>query len=75
MNDALEVVEAVADSELEGAFAWLLRVLGLVAIAAGLGIWLLTDAGLLVFPAVLLLVGVALLVAPNVLLFLTELGV
>lgn len=75
MDDALEVVEVVADSELEGAFVWLLRLLGLLAIVAGLGVWLFTDAGLLVFPALLMLVGIALLVAPNILLFLAELGV
>ena len=74
MDEALEVVEVVADSELEGAFVWLLRVLGLLAVLAGLGLWLFTEAGLLVLPAALIALGVVLLVAPNVLLFLAELG-
>jgi hypothetical protein len=73
MDDALEVVEVVADSELEGAFVWLLRILGIVAVLAGLGLWLLTDMGVLVLPALLIVVGLGLLVAPQVLLFLAEL--
>ncbi|MFC7227658.1 hypothetical protein N0B31_09615 [Salinirubellus salinus] len=73
MEEALEAAELVADSELEGAFTWLLRLLGVLFLLAGLGMWLLTDAGLLVLPALLLLVGVVLLVAPSVLLFLAEL--
>lgn len=73
MDEALEVVEVVADSELEGAFVWLLRILGVVAVLAGLGLWLLTDMGLLVLPALLIVVGVVLLVAPQILLFLAEL--
>lgn len=39
----------------------------------GLGLWLLTDAGLLVLPALLMLVGVVLIAAPSVLLLLAEL--
>lgn len=73
MDEALEVVEVVADSELEGAFVWLLRILGVVAVLAGLGLWLLTDMGLLVLPALLIVVGLVLLVAPQILLFLAEL--
>lgn len=73
MDEALEVVEVVADSELEGAFVWLLRILGVLAVLAGLGLWLLTDMGLLVLPALLIVVGVVLLVAPQILLFLAEL--
>lgn len=73
MDEALEVVEVVADSELEGAFVWLLRILGILAVLAGLGLWLLTDMGLLVLPALLIVVGVVLLVAPQILLFLAEL--
>jgi hypothetical protein len=74
MDDALEVVELVADSELEGAFVWLLRLLGLLAVLAGLGLWLFTESGLLVLPALLVVVGLVLLVAPNVLLMLAELS-
>ena len=73
MDEALEVAEVVADSELEGAVVWLFRVLGLLFVLAGLGLWLLTEATLLWLPAVLVLVGVVLLVAPQVLLFLVEL--
>jgi hypothetical protein len=73
MDEALEVVEVVADSELEGAFVWLLRILGIVAVLTGLGLWLLTDMGLLVLPALLIVVGLVLLVAPQILLFLAEL--
>lgn len=73
MDEVLEAAEVVADSELEGAVVWLFRVVGVLAILAGLGLWLLTDAGLFVLPALLLVVGVVLLVAPSVLLALVEL--
>jgi hypothetical protein len=73
MDEALEVAEVVADSELEGAVVWLLRLLGIVAILAGLGLWLLTEAGLLWLPAILVAVGLVLVVAPSVLLLLAEL--
>ncbi|MWG36173.1 hypothetical protein [Halomarina oriensis] len=74
MEEALEVVDVLADSGLEGVFTWLLRLLGVVAVLAGLGLWLFTDAGILVLPALLLVVGVILLVAPSVLLALAELA-
>jgi hypothetical protein len=73
MDEVLDVAEVVADSGLEGAIVWLFRILGLLLVLAGLGLWLLTEATLLWLPAVLLLVGVVLLVAPQVLLFLVEL--
>jgi hypothetical protein len=73
MDEVLEAVEVVADSELEGAFVWLLRLLGLLAVLAGLGLWLFTEAGLLVLPGLLVVVGLVLLVAPNLLLTLAEL--
>lgn len=73
MDEVLDAVEVVADSELEGAFVWLLRLLGLLAVVGGLGLWLFTDAGLLVLPALFVVVGLVLLVAPNVLLALAEL--
>lgn len=73
MEEALEAAEVVADSELEGVFTWLLRLLGVLFVLGGLGMWLLTDAGLLVLPALLILVGIVLLAAPSVLLFLAEL--
>jgi len=74
MDDALEVVDVLADSGLEGAITWLLRLVGLVAVLAGLGLWLLTDMGLLLVPAALMLLGLVLLVAPSVLLDLAELA-
>lgn len=73
MDEALEAVELVADSELEGAFTWLLRIIGLLALLAGIGLWLFTEMGLLVLPAVLMVVGLVLLVAPSILLALAEL--
>ncbi|WP_152041385.1 hypothetical protein [Salinigranum salinum] len=73
MDEALEAAELVADSELEGVVVWLLRVAGLVCVLAGLGLWLFTEAGLLVLPALLVVVGVVLVVAPSVLLALAEL--
>lgn len=73
MDEALEVAEVIADSELEGAVVWLLRLLGIVAILAGLWLWLLTDAGVLWLPAILLGVGGVLVVAPSILLLLAEL--
>ncbi|MFB1062961.1 hypothetical protein ACEWFR_03420 [Natrinema sp. H-ect4] len=41
MDDVLDFVDIVADSELEGAFVWLLRLVGLLAVLSGLGLWLL----------------------------------
>jgi len=73
MDDVLEVVDLVADSELEGVFVWLLRLVGVVAVVAGLGLWLLTDMGILVLPLALIVGGIALLVVPSVLLSIAEL--
>jgi hypothetical protein len=74
MDEALEAAELVADSELEGLVVWLLRVVGVVCVLAGLGLWILTESGLLLLPALLLVVGVALVVVPSVLLALAELA-
>jgi hypothetical protein len=74
MDDALEVVDVLADSGLEGAITWLFRLVGLVAVLAGLGLWLLTEMGLLFVPAALIAIGLVLLVAPSVLLVLAELA-
>lgn len=73
MDEALDAVELLTEFGLEGTVAWLLRLVGLVALVAGVGLWLFTEMGLLFVPAALLVVGVVLLVAPSVLLFLTEL--
>ena len=72
MDEALEVVDVVADSGFEGIVTWALRLLGLVVLLAGLGLWLFTDAGLLVLPALLILGGLVLLAVPSVLLVLAE---
>jgi hypothetical protein len=74
MDEALEVVDVAADLGLEGAFTWLLRVLGLLCVLAGLGLWLFTEMGLLFVPAVLVVAGLVLLAAPSVLLALAELA-
>lgn len=72
MDEALELVETVADSEFEGVITWVLRLIGLLAILAGIGLWLVTDMGLLVVPLALMVGGVVLLVIPSILLTLTE---
>ncbi|MFB6302049.1 MAG: hypothetical protein ABEH78_04230 [Haloferacaceae archaeon] len=74
MDEALEAVDLLADSGLEGIVTWGLRILGLLALAAGVWLWLFTDAGLLVLPALLLLAGLVLLVAPSIVLALSELA-
>jgi len=74
MDEVLELVDVLADFGLDGAFAWLLRLIGMLAILAGLGLWLFTDMGLLVVPAALIVVGVVLLVIPQILLAFVELA-
>jgi len=71
MDDALEVVDVAADLGLEGAVTWLLRVVGLLLVLAGIGVFLLTEITWLV-PGAMVVVGLVLLVAPTVLLFLAE---
>jgi hypothetical protein len=72
MDEVLEVVDVVADSGFEGIVSWLLRLVGLVLLLAGLGMWLFTEMGLLVLPALLILAGLVLLVAPSILLLAAE---
>ena len=74
MDEVLELVDVLADFGLDGAFAWLLRLIGMLAILAGLGLWLFTDMGLLVVPAALIVVGVVFLVIPQILLAFVELA-
>jgi hypothetical protein len=74
MDEVLELVDVLADLGLEGAFTWLLRLIGIVAILAGLGLWLLTESGLLVLPAVLIVVGLLLIGIPELLLAIVELA-
>jgi hypothetical protein len=73
MDEVLEIAELAVDTGLEGIIAWILRLLGIVALAAGLFLWLATDASLLLLPAALMVVGVILLVVPSILLFVLEL--
>ncbi|WP_336337072.1 hypothetical protein [Haloarcula brevis] len=74
MDELLDVVDLVADSGFEGIVTWLVRLVGLVALLAGLVLWLFTEMGLLVVPAVLIFVGLVLLVAPSILLLAAELS-
>jgi hypothetical protein len=71
MDEVLEVVDVVADSGFEGIVTWILRLVGLVAILSGLGLWLFAEMGLLV-PALLIIGGLVLLVAPTGLLLAAE---
>lgn len=71
MDEVLEVVDLATDLELEGAVAWLLRLVGLLLVVAGVGLFLLTDVTLLV-SVIVVAAGLVLLVAPSVVLFLAE---
>ncbi|MFD1586988.1 hypothetical protein ACFR9U_08330 [Halorientalis brevis] len=73
MDEALEVLEVAEQFGLDGVVSWVLRAVGFLLVLAGLGLWLFTDAGLLVVPAALLVVGVLLLVATEALFVLVEL--
>ena len=73
MDEALDAAEVIADSEFEGVFVWLLRVVGVLFVLAGLGLWLTGTMELFVVPAGLILLGLVLVIAPNVLLLLAEL--
>lgn len=67
MDEVLEAAELAQEAGFENAFAWLLRIAGLLAILAGLGLWLLASWSLLWIPAVLVVAGVLLLVVPQIL--------
>ena len=73
MDEVLEVVDVAADFGFGGVIVALLTVLGIVAAIAGVGLWLLTDMGLLVLPALLIVGGGVLTVAPGVVLVVAEL--
>lgn len=74
MDEVLDVAELVVDAGLEGAIAWILRIVGALLLAVGLGLWLLTDMGLLIVPAILIVLGLVLLVIPSLLLGVFELA-
>jgi energy-converting hydrogenase Eha subunit C len=71
MDEVLEVVDVAADLGLENAIAWLLRIVGILLILAGIGIVLFTDITVIVAVA-LVAVGLVLLVAPSILLLVAE---
>ena len=71
MDEALEVVDLAADLGLEGVVSWLLRVVGLLLVLGGVGVFLLTEITWLV-PVAMLVVGLVLVAAPSILLFLAE---
>ena len=71
MDELLEVVELFGDFGLDGAIAWLFRLLGVLAILGGLGLWLLTDITI-VIPVVLVVAGFVLLIIPELLLGVVE---
>lgn len=73
MDELLDVLDLVADSELEGIVTWLFRLLGVLAVLVGIGVLLFTDITLLV-PAALILVGLVLIAIPSLLLELAELA-
>jgi len=73
MDEALEAVEIAEQLGLDGVLSWVLRAVGLLLVLAGLGLWLLTESGLLVLPAALIAVGVVMLVATELLFSLAEL--
>ncbi|GAB3690594.1 hypothetical protein GCM10028857_27130 [Salinarchaeum chitinilyticum] len=73
MDEILEVADVLADSGLEEAFAWLLRIVGIIAILAGIGVWLFVDVTILV-PIGLIVLGIVLLAVPQILLALLELA-
>jgi len=72
MDEALEVVDVAADLGLEGALTWLLRVVGVLLVLAGIGVFFLAPEVTLLVPVGLIVVGFVLLVAPSVLLLLAE---
>jgi hypothetical protein len=72
MDEILDLVDTLADSGFEGVVIWILRFIGIVALLAGLGLWLLTEMGILVLPLVLLVGGLVLLIAPSIVLVFAE---
>ncbi|MFB6233417.1 MAG: hypothetical protein ABEH61_04080 [Haloarculaceae archaeon] len=73
MDEIFEVVDIAADFGFRGVIVALLTVFGIVAVIAGFGLWLLTDAGLLVLPALLIIGGGVLTIAPGLVLVAVEL--
>ncbi|MFB6113576.1 MAG: hypothetical protein ABEJ58_05675 [Halodesulfurarchaeum sp.] len=74
MDEVLEIVDVFADSGFESVLSWALRLLGILVVVAGLGLWLFTDMGIFILPALLIVVGLVLLAVPGLLLGLLELA-
>jgi len=74
MDEILDVAEVAADVGFEGVLAWIVRIVGLLALLAGAGMWLVANMSLLVLPAALMVVGLVLLFAPSVALLFAELN-
>lgn len=74
MEEALEAVELAEQFGLDGVISWVVRAVGFLLVLAGLGLWLLTESGLLVLPAALIVVGVVLVVATELLFMVAELA-
>jgi hypothetical protein len=66
MDELVDVFDVAADLGLDGALEWLLRLVGVLLVLAGIAVWVLTDLTVLV-PAALVVVGVLLLVLPGIL--------
>ncbi|MFB6073206.1 MAG: hypothetical protein ABEJ88_09585 [Halobacterium sp.] len=73
MDEVLEAAEMAQDAGLEGAVSWLFRIVGVLLVLAGLGLWLVGDMGLLWIPAVLVVAGLILVLIPEVLFTVLEL--
>ncbi|MFC3476734.1 hypothetical protein [Halobacterium litoreum] len=73
MDEALEAAEVAADAGLEGAVSWLFRIVGVLLVLAGLGLWLVAEMSLLWLPAVLIVAGLLLVLVPEVLFTFVEL--
>lgn len=74
MDEILDIVDLVADFGAEGIMMWILRIIGLLAFLVGIGLWVFTDMGVLVLPAILIFAGLVLVVVPQVALTLIELS-
>lgn len=73
MDELLDVVDFLADAGFEGFLTWLLRIIGVIAIVAGIAVWLVTDLSVII-PAALIVGGLLLLVIPGILIALTEMA-
>ncbi|WP_226042897.1 hypothetical protein [Natrinema sp. DC36] len=73
MDELLDVLDLLGDSGLEDVLTWVFRIIGVLAILAGLGVWLFTDLTFSI-PAILIVGGLLFVAIPSLLLELTELA-